>query len=303
MAAGAEAPEMAATPPPAMSAPAMAAPVMPAPMTAKPSAGELSTANSPANVCDGTASFTRAARVELGVEWPGTIGLEAGSGKVIVYTKLTYKMAGDQWVTDQRPCGTDLPVITTSLLVNNLKSVNRIPSSAFDSPNMPVAQVPIASAAGMLTIASGAGLFGVDLPSADAPWPALAALKPVDHDGDGKPGVTAFPEAGDGYIIPPLSAAQDRTADQVYVAARVSFTLNAPIQRCSELREGTATIAGFDYSIVGCHATDGPECTASESRFLARAAPVFTVAATGTWSQREVAENATCAQVQAAFAN
>jgi hypothetical protein len=77
--------------------------------------------------------------------------------------------------------------------------------------------------------------------------------------------------------------------------------LQAPAQRCSEVREGTAVIGGFDYSIVGCHATDGVECTASESRFIARAAPVFRVASNGTWAQREVAEHATCAQVQSAF--
>jgi hypothetical protein len=153
----------------------------------------------------------------------------------------------------------------------------------------------------MLTIDVGGGVFGVELPDPGAAWPASDALKAVDHDGDGKPGVTAFPEVGEGYIIPPLSVVQDRTADQVYVAARVRYTLRAPQQPCEDVRGGMATIGGFDYSIIGCHATDGVECVEAETRFIARAAPVFTVASKAPWMQREVPDDATCSQVQSAF--
>ena len=254
-----------------------------------------------ADTCAGTRSFTRALRVEIHVDWPATIGLDAGSGTVVIYAKLSYRKSVDQWLTEARPCGADLPVITTSLLVNNLKSVNRIPSAAFDRALIPVVQGVVARSGGMLTIAGG-GLFGAELPDPDAVWPSADALKAVDHDGDGKPGVTAFPQAGESYIVPPLSVAQDRTADQVYVAARARYTLHAPQKRCEDVSGGMATIDAFDYSIIGCHALDGVECAPEETRFLARAAPVFTVASTGAWMQREVPDDATCSQVQAAFA-
>lgn len=257
---------------------------------------------SSSDLCEGTRSFTRAVRLEIAVTWPATIGLDAGEGTIVVYTKLTYRKSGDAWLVEARPCGCDLPVITTSLLVNNLKSVNRIPSDAFDSPLMPRSEGNVATSAGMLTIDPGGGSFGLELPNPDAAWPAPEALKPADHDGDGKPGVTAFPEVGEGYIIPPLNVVQDRVADQVYVAARVRYTLRAPQQPCEEVSGGMAAIGGFDYSIIGCRAADGVECVEAETRFIARAAPVFAVAPTAPWMQREVPDDATCSRVQAAFA-
>ena len=237
--------------------------------------------------CGAANSFTRGARIELNIAWPGTIALTAASGKVIIFSKLRYSQSGDHWLVESRPCGAKLPEITTTAVLNNVKSSNQIPASAFDSPNMPVTHGTLSSSGEQITIDEGPGLLGVELATPDAAWPAPEALQLVDHDGDGHPGVTAIPITGDGYLVPPSSVAQTQFLDRVYVAARMRFALHAPLASCAGLEAGTVESLNFDYAIIGCHVQDGADCDDAELRFIARQSPAFKLSPNGSWSQRE----------------
>jgi hypothetical protein len=98
-----------------------------------------------------------------------------------------------------------------------------------------------------------------------------------DDDGDGKPGITAYPSTDSGYALPPTTSLFAEVADEVYIVSRNEIAISGKSTDCVNGKgTGTATITLFDNHVVGCHATNpmgqnfgtpGP-CTSSQVSFL-----------------------------------
>jgi len=106
---------------------------------------------------------------------------------------------------------------------------------------------------------------------------SFAGSAVTDDDGDGKPGITAFPSTASGYALPPTSALFAYVADQVYIVSRNEIAITGKDMNCATgTGTGTATITLFDNHVVGCHHTammgsgtgTAGECTSDQVGFL-----------------------------------
>jgi hypothetical protein len=147
-----------------------------------------------------------------------------------------------------------------------------------------------------------------------------------DDDGDNNPGITANPLAdpctGSGactYSLPPttiMAFAIPPLADQVYIASRNEIGLTGMRMSSCTDGTGTATIARFDNHVVGCHIKGGSVCTSDQVSFLDDNRTIYgpqpvpascgntciatdSTPITGTVKVKQVAANATCADVRA----
>jgi hypothetical protein len=252
--------------------------------------------------CELPPESTRANRLTLDLTWPATLGIEAGSGTLIAWSKLKYIQQADGTTrTESRSCGSLTPTVMTTALVGSLKSAAQVPLSAYDQPSMPMYQGAITGTGATLVFDPGAMVVGAVLSDATAAWPAASALTTFDHDADGAPGLTALPITGDGYFTPPSSVSQTDFLDRVYIASRIRLKVSLTRNHCSSQQQASVEPISFDYTVVGCHVKDRDDCTADETRFLATQSPKFMLGKAGTWVEAEVAASATCTDVRAAL--
>jgi hypothetical protein len=122
----------------------------------------------------------------------------------------------------------------------------------------------------------------------------------TDCDGDTKPGLTALPHAGDGYVLPPTSALGallgGNRADEVYTVFRL-VTSNMTTRTSCQEASGTATVTHFDNHVVGCHVSGMGECTSAEADFVDANRTVFQVTS-ATITTSIVPDGATCQDVR-----
>jgi hypothetical protein len=245
--------------------------------------------------------YSTAVRMSVDMSWPDSIGYKAGQGKLLVWIKLTHTPHANGSTSESIACGVSLPVVTTSPLLDSIQLSNEIPAAAFDRPSMPRFAGHSEWKAGVLVIDPGVNLLGVMLSDPSAPWPARAALVPLDHDGDGMPGITAMPKQGGVFGLPPIDIGQTQHADQIYIASRIALRLSAPRAGCNDRVEGSLEPLSFDYTIVGCHAQDRDDCKPKEVDLLATNSPTFTLGAQGHWTSLPSADTASCADVLTAL--
>jgi hypothetical protein len=147
---------------------------------------------------------------------------------------------------------------------------------------------------------------------------SFAGSAVTDDDGDGNPGITAYPSTASGYALPPTSALFAQVADEVYIVSRNEIAITGKDMNCATgTGTGTANITLFDNHVVGCHVTSlhgtaGP-CTSDQAGFLdsnrtiygydqtmgdaiSKAHPVM-----GTASIVRLVSTATCADARAAL--
>jgi hypothetical protein len=252
--------------------------------------------------CELPNEYTRGNRILLALTWPATIGIDGGTGSLIAWTKVKYVRQPDGTTRiESHPCGTITPTVTTTALLDGLKSEVQVPLTAFESPTMPAYEGTLTQSGSMLILDPGPNLIGAMLNEPTGAWPMSADLMTFDHDGDGSPGVTALPTVGEGYFTPPSSVSQTEFLDRVYIASRVRLKVTIARTDCAPTLEAAVEPISFDYTIVGCHVKDRDDCTATETRFLANQSPRFMLGKTGTWTEVEVPAGASCADVRAAL--
>lgn len=256
---------------------------------------------SAADSCALPNTYARASLLTLELTWPETLAFVGGTGTLVMWTKLAYtRSSAGALELDARPCGWVTPPTTTTELASGLQMAVQVPFSAFDSPSMPVDKLTVTQAEDRsLTFAYGT-VLGAMLPDPAGTWPNAESLVPFDHDGDGSPGLTFFPLEGPEYVAPPSSISQLEVLDRLYVAVRARMQVSiAPA--CSGSAVGTVEPLAFNLDVVGCHVKNGDECDASEKRFIASSNPRYMLGASGTWTEVEVPQDASCADVRAAL--
>lgn len=245
--------------------------------------------------------YTTATHTRVDMSWPDTVGYRGGKGILQAWTKVTFTSTASGTTLESVPCGTALPVVTASPLLDEAQFFNEVPVRAFDQPSMPRFAGRAAWRDGTFVLDMGANVLGASLSDPNGPWPFRDALTLADHDGDGKPGVTAIARQDPPFALPPVDLLFTKYMDEIYTAARITFRLKAASEGCSGPVAGSVEPVVFDYAIVGCHVVDSGDCGASELNLLANQSPVFTLGSSGSWRSVPIAESASCADVRKAL--
>jgi hypothetical protein len=246
--------------------------------------------------------FTVATHIAIDVTWPGSLALDQGSGKIHLWTQAKFMKTGDTTFSfEDKSCGSTLPEVTTSAVAGGQKVLPEIPNSAWDSAAMPKFQGTATQSGSTRTITPAVAVVGTTLSDPNAAWPTAAQVRTmqVDHDGDGKMGITTIPRDGGGFAAPPTSLAQTSRADALYIATRTGMTLTATIDGCPASYSGMANVTKIDSHVIGCHVKGGSECSTTQAQFVDDNQPVFT-RGSATFTSKIVPDNATCADVRAA---
>jgi hypothetical protein len=245
--------------------------------------------------------YATAVRVRVDMSWPDTVGYWGGEGSMQVWSKVVYTRTASGTTIDSAPCGVALPVVTSTPLLDGAQFANDIPVSAFDQPSMPHFAGRTEWRDGKLVVDTGASVIGAALSDSATTWPYREAIPLADHDGDGKPAMTAIARKDPPFALPPSNIAFTDNLDEVYVASRISLRLTAPGEGCREPVEGSVEPRGFDYTIVGCHILNGGECGATALNLVNNQSPKFALGSSGKWTSVPLDENARCADVRKAL--
>jgi hypothetical protein len=262
--------------------------------------------------CPTYASFTLAIHIIMDVKWAGALATNPGTGKVHLWNRAKMNANGTQLTGQANSCGTTLPDIILNavgaLAAGGEKVSIEIPFASWDAPSIPVFDQkgtfggwnPGSAVDMEYTIA----LVGMTMADPfNAPWPASGtAITGSDAEGDGKLGITGIPKTGGGYVNPPTSLGvfgSAPAADRVYIASRNVLALKGQTTSCEE-QAGMVDVKFFDNHVIGCHATNGMECDANQTKFVDDSRTVY-VPTGATFVAKKVPDNATCAEVRAAL--
>ena len=240
------------------------------------------------------------------MSWEQSLGVEGGSGQLIVWTKSRLSFAGNEVTGEVSPCGSIVPPIQAKQALGGMKIQPVIPDALWDS-----GLVPTTTAHGTVS-GSGPGatirmdptgaILGVELddPIGD-PWPeSWSGLETVDADGSGQPGVTAYPAEGDGFAPPPLDVFPDGPkAEALYLATRPVIELQGTRESCTSA-SGSAIVHAFDNHVVGCKVAGGGQCNPSQIDFVDNNRTKYVIQG-ASYQMVQVADDATCAEVRAAL--
>ncbi|HET6284362.1 MAG TPA: hypothetical protein VFH73_25620 [Polyangia bacterium] len=264
------------------------------------------------NNCPAQTAFTLGVHIILDVTWPATTASAAGTGKVHLWNRAKFTATGTSLVGETSNCGTSLPEFALSfggqVVTGGSKVSIDVPNTVWDAPMIPKfpnsGTISSWNAGGMIEIVPTVALVGLTMPDPKAMWPAsYTGIMAVDHDGDGKPGFTAVPRDDRPYTAPPTALGlfgSAPTADRIYLASRTVVALSGKLDSCNE-QSGTANVAFFDSHVVGCRLKGGTtDCNAAQIDFVDQGRTKYE-AKTGTFKSKKVADNATCADVRAAF--
>ncbi len=271
------------------------------------SPGPSDAANAPAAAAAGDcrpAEHVRASLLTISLKWDDSLGIVGGSGEFYVWSRIQVTMNGTTGVTQTQPCGSQLPILTTTAVAGSVKVLAEIPFTAYENPAMPKISGTLTKEGSMLAVDPGLFLMGLQMTDPEGPWPTIEQVPQimgVDADGDGKPGITSVPRSTPGFTLSPTSILQTKYADGVYGVQRFAFTAVASDEGCPEVVMGTANVRYYDTRVIGCHIQGGGECAADEVTFINQARPPQTAAMQGKWASKVLPVDATCADVRAAL--
>jgi hypothetical protein len=260
-----------------------------------------STANCPAQ-----AGGTSANRIVVDISWPETLGVEAGSGQLIIFTKADLEFDGNDVTGTVRTCGSIVPPLTTKALIGGHKVQPLMPDTLWDMPGLPTTaangRVSGFNAGATISMDPAGVALGVQMADIiDGSWPeSWSDLSTTDPDGDGKPGISAASNTSDGFSAPPLGILPDSPkAEILYLATRSVIELHGTRDSCSTA-SGKAIVHKFDNHVVGCTSTNGQDCTPSETDFVDANRVVYTIGE-ASYQMKQVDPNASCAEIRATF--
>jgi hypothetical protein len=255
--------------------------------------------------CPSVSSTDVATKITMQVTWPGTVGVEAGSGTVHIWTLSTQTYNGNNVTGMVHPCGSSIPDLMGTPIVGGKQIGNTIPDAAWESPSMPVGMVTGTQSGfevgSTVNIDKSVTLVGATMvnPLTD-PWPpSYTGIMTADHDGDTKPGITATAKTGGNFQEPPTSLLMLTRADKLYLATRSIVTLSGTRDTCGSVN-GTAIIEKFDNHVVGCHVLNGGECMPAEVDFIDVNRTIFTIGS-ATYRGVNLPAGSTCTDARAAL--
>jgi hypothetical protein len=253
----------------------------------------------------------------LDVTWTGdNVTKKPGSGKVHIWNKTKLNINGTMVSGDAtQACGTALPEFDLGSLggvvVGGTKVQVQIPDAVWDSPAQPKfhSQGTLSSWAigGAADLEPTVALVGVKLTDPMMAWPTADQINmgmlSLDHDADGKPGITATSRNDSPYTNPPTAAIGGAKADKLYLATRTVVALHGKLTSCDDI-SGTANVTMFDNHVIGCHVLNGNDCTTggtnSQQGFVDSSRTDYKPG-TATFVAKKVADSATCADVRTAL--
>jgi hypothetical protein len=196
-----------------------------------------------------------------------------------------------------------LPDFRTGFLYGSETYGITFPTSIFDNDTLPTATSTGTFSATAVAGATFSGtatgvVVGIDLANpATATWPSLSGASAVDHDADGKPGITALSKTGNPYNLIWLEALRTARATELYMAVRQVRTFAGTLTTCTQ-QSGAATISRQDSLVFGCLRSGGGDCSTTQRDFLDDNRPTYNVPVNGTYTMVKVADGATCATVR-----
>jgi hypothetical protein len=262
--------------------------------------------------CPVQKNLTLAVHIVMDASWPSTLSTAAGTDKIHVWNLTKVQVNGTELSGDDtRTCGTVLPPFNLSgagqLVTGGQKVHIEFPFSIWEAPTIPrlrsQGRLSGWNPGSMLNIDGTVALIGLTMDDPAAAWPEdYTGIKAVDADGDGKPGFTAIPKSGDGFVQPPTGIDLLRRpppTDQIYVASRTVIGLQGMLTSCTDV-SGPAQVMFFDSHVVGCHVRGGADCTADQTDFVDQGRTIYKING-ATFTAKQIPENATCADVRAAL--
>jgi len=249
--------------------------------------------------------YAMATHVIMNVSWPATkfagiTVVNAGTGKVHVWTKSTFDENGNMAAVVSKSCGSTLPPITTTAIAGSEKLLPEIPNDVWDQSSMPQFTGTSTKNGTAVSANPGIALVGLKMTDPTAAWPAVGSVMGVDHDSDGHPGIHAVPKTGSGYSAVPADINRSKRTDRLDLATRATMTLSATVDGCPETYAGTANVTKFDNHVIGCHIQGGSECDTTQRNFVDSNRTVYTVTS-ATFSSKRIPSTATCADVRGAL--
>jgi hypothetical protein len=158
------------------------------------------------------------------------------------------------------------------------------------------------SVGSMFNIDGTIALVGMKMDNPMAAWPSsYTGIMALDADDDGKPGFTAVPKSGGGFVQPPTGLGilgSAPTAERVYLASRTIVSLAGKLTGCEDLA-GTANVTHFDSHVVGCQAR-GADCTPNQVDFVDQSRTMYKINS-ATFVAKRIPDNASCADARAAL--
>lgn len=264
-----------------------------------------------AGVCGVTCNLsgTYALRMNLQGSWPNDGQVQGGSGTFNFWMKVQATHSGNNLSIALTECGRFIPDFRTTI-VNELINYG-YPNSLFDGNFLPSTAATVtlggSSPGASFTMPRSAVQMGIDMADPiNGSWPSAASGIPssirVDHDRDGKAGVTAVYSNTGGRVHPRTSTAffGFNRADNPYVASRVSFSLSGSMTSCTQ-GSGTANFAFVDTRIFGCSLSgSNTDCTSTEANFLDSNCLNYTLGS-ATYTLLKVADGASCSTIRSAL--
>ncbi|HMA95509.1 MAG TPA: hypothetical protein VKP30_22625 [Polyangiaceae bacterium] len=254
--------------------------------------------------CDMSGTF--ALMISAPVTWSSAnTYVSPGSGTFTFWLRLKGTQVGSSVNGLVTECGRITPAFRISLV--NEPCLFNLPDSLFEDEVLPTVAATVSlggsSPSSSLTLSTIALLMGTEMadPLAGS-WPEEASgIISLDMDGDGHPGVTATYEDASPYYYPHTAATLNSArAARAYVAMRLRFSLDGALTSCAE-SSGSASVTSVDSRIIGCQLQSGAECSNSQANFLDGNAIDYYVFNAATYTLTKVADDATCADVRAAF--
>lgn len=246
-------------------------------------------------------------RINATTSWPGRQYIQSGNGSIQFWFRMTLTQSGTTLSGTAELCEQSTPEFRNSLTSD--RYLVDYPSALF-TPGAPgaafSATLASLSPGASLTSSRTAHLLGLSMADPlNGSWPSLSAVRSsqVDHDGDGKVGITVIFVDDSTYnhaqTAGTLFAAR---ASHAYGAQRLRFSLGGALSGCSGA-SGAATVQSFDTETIGCRLESGSDCSSSQYTHLHDNAVVHTVGSASYVLTKLGGSGSsfTCAQVRAAL--
>jgi hypothetical protein len=254
-------------------------------------------------ICDLSGTF--ALKLTIQVRWDDLTWVAGDSGTFLSWSKMQVVHAENSVTGTLIECGKDAPEFLAPFYSERHKI--DYPSALFASTYLPTAAASAtlssASPGATFALTPAALLMGTTMadPINNA-WPSAASgLTSNDMDGNGKPGVSAVYRNSGGIVYPRTSILGGNRADDVYLAARVAFSLSGTLTTCTQ-SSGSATVTHVDTRLFGCNRSgSNQDCSGSEGTFIDSNQPNYYQDGTATYTLVKIADTATCADVLTAL--
>ena len=276
--------------------------------------------------CNLTGTF--ATLIEMDVQWPDVpvpdlpitiIALDGGSGTVTAWAIRRHTQNGTTLEVEEQACGAISPDVCSPLLSETYADGSS--TDVWDLATMPRAKATfqlgdVPEPGDPYVGPVETSLVGLSLEDPTGPWPETfqdPGITWTDPDGDGEPGLTAYPRA-DGeissacnypYAAPPVpTETLDSRAVAAFGATRAQVQYQGVIDDCDAISgsvggPGPGGMPLQEARAIGCVKDTGGNCNEEETAALDATDEdtAQQVLATRFWMMR-VPDNVTCADVR-----